>query len=127
MSDFADIIARLEKAGEADRELDFDIAMRLNRPFGAWESFQKYDAAFPAYTRRDAPAYTASIDAALELVPEEANSHGYELQRGLVEAFVSRNNVKAGHWYAGGEHPTSPAIALCIAVLKARAAISDEN
>src|SRR5690349_3027412 len=72
MADHAELIARLEKADGPDRVLDYDIAMHLNRPFGAWDSFRKYDAAFPTYTRRDAPSFTASIDAALTLVPERA-------------------------------------------------------
>jgi hypothetical protein len=57
----------------------------------------------------DAPEYTASLDAAMTLVPE-VYAHGYICDFIRIEA-------KCGVFTAFGE---TPAIALCIAALKAR-------
>lgn len=111
---------RIEAAEGADRALDGDIAehlglvppwvsKRLNPRWATWSGGRDY---------WDAPAYTASIDAALTLVPE-----GCEW---IVEAYTS-NGVKAEHvrasaWVSGAPRcfAATPALALCAAALKTR-------
>jgi len=110
MADYTDLIARLEKATEGNRELDADILAALPAPFSA-----------PGHCQmRIAAHWTTSLDAAMKLVPEGANCHGYDASPAGVEAYVSRNNVASGHWLCLGQAAT-PALALCIAALKARA------
>lgn len=110
------LIKRLENASGPDGELDEAIACAIA----------------PAHPKHGkpvgmlyAPAYTSSIDAAQTLVPPEGNCHGFDISPDEAEAYVSRNNVKEGHWYESGYHPTSPAIALCIAALKARKQVAN--
>lgn len=110
----AELIARLEAATEGSRELDLAI-YALCVP----ESPEKWVRDRP---ETYAPHYTTSIDAALSLVPETANCHGYDRDPKEVVAFVSRNHVKDGHWLKEGCHPTSVPLALCIAALRARIA-----
>ena len=111
-----ELIERLEKAAGPDRDLDGAIYRSLHA---------SHDDAWPHWTtvQRDEIVlhYTASIDAAVTLVPfaeDKATHWGVELDRGF-EAWVSRNNVSSGHWLHQGFGST-PAIALCIAALKAR-------
>ena len=102
-----DLIERLEKATEGSAELDdaIDVALGKIKPGYEAEAF--------------ADNFTTSLDAALTLVPDGANCHGYELTPLGVEAHVSRNNVASGHWLKLG-HAATPALALTIAALKAR-------
>lgn len=113
MSDIAELIARLEMASEPDRELDCLIYMSIN---------DTPDVCGGRLLEEDkAPAYTASIDCALTLVPE-----------GWRTAMVSEMEHRAGwHWRLGekdgglrgrstnGVGPTA-LLAICIAALKAR-------
>lgn len=138
------LIASLRRAIEGSRELDAEIVVALDLrpewlPAGGelWVDRETPPGMAPTVRFRDGrikkrspgnpPAgdyarYTTSVDAALTLAPEGANCHGYELDPKGVEAFISRNCVASGHWISLGHHPTSPAIALCIAALKARKA-----
>jgi hypothetical protein len=106
----SELIARLEKASGPDMRLDAVIESHVGfRPFGT-------------------PQYTASIDAALTLVPDTWAIH--EMGE------LSRLPTGAG-WYVtamkrdgfGEVHAAHPnfAIALCIAALKARAACTTVN
>lgn len=110
----ADLIERLEKATEPKRTLDRALSMVLVES-------GELDCHPPL---AEVPHYTASIDAALTLTPKGANCQGFDTSPREVFAFVSCNNVADGHWHAEAFHKTSPAIALCIAALKARAAIN---
>jgi hypothetical protein len=65
------------------------------------------------------PCYTSSIDAAMTLRPDGANCHGFDLTPEWAMGYWSRNNVSGGHWIFEAYGKT-PAIALCIAALKAR-------
>ncbi len=123
MADYTDLIARLEKATEGSEELDADIARALG-----WELDTVYEHAWWDPQKRvlhhcDPPFFqrTRSLDAALSLVPEEANCHGYDASPAGAEAYVSRNNVASGHWLLSAVAAT-PALALCAAALKARQA-----
>lgn len=64
---------------------------------------------------------TSSIDAAVVLVERvlpAANCYGVEKDPKGIVAYVSRNNVKSGHWLYEGYH-SQPAIALVLALLRA--------
>jgi hypothetical protein len=122
------LIERLEKATGPDRMLDFDMWVEITKPGG----FPALDE--PAYTRvkwfecwKDRsvfPNYTASIDAALTLKPEGMGWRCEDCER--------KGERWIGAWVAGPDAGSSmcnaptvwraatPAIALCIATLKAR-------
>jgi hypothetical protein len=68
------------------------------------------------------PTYSASLDAALTLVPAEANCFGFDSDPKTCEAYCSRNHVAGGHWIVSREAAT-PALALCAAALRARAQV----
>lgn len=167
MSDIADIIARLEMATEQDRALDCKIWLALfdkqimvdgggykpNARSPKYESARKiWSDDWPHWNERtqvehgvaleiNAPQYTASIDAALTLVPEGYRTmHAGETKDGKwfwglhMDAGHSKNpTTKDGISWAHqtdsrpelfADGAPSPAIALCIAALKARAALS---
>lgn len=125
----SDLITRLEEAAEGSRELDEQIHNLLcaskfrtcikglsDKDGGLW----MYE--FPGHGASSALPVTTSIDAALALaerVLPEMNCIGFDKSPSVVEAHVSRNNVESGHWFVLGEHPSSPALALCIATIKA--------
>lgn len=116
MTETQSLLSRLQSLTGPDREIDGEIALMngwRHLPSGLWLSATCQGHADP-------PEYTTSIEAALTLVPDWANSHGYDFGPRSVEAYVSLNNVANGHRYVGGEHPTSPAIALLIAIMRAR-------
>jgi len=126
----ADLIARLEAATGPDRELDARIQCSLDghkfiecEEFGTTLSVRSEGPDVLGSVRY----YTASIDAALTLVPELS-----EKTRPLKLVFgVSESGKRFGcfidNWAWGrigvNECPNWP-IALCIAALKARAAIA---
>lgn len=69
------------------------------------------------------PHLTTSIDDALALAQREipeANCFSIEIDGKIVEASISRNNVKSGHWYHNGYHPRQPAVAILIALFNAK-------
>lgn len=89
-----DLIARLEAATGPDRELDAEIA----------------DAVEFDPTCLHSPAYTASIDAAMTLVPPDTGIWG-------VAKLGDQYTAHAGNPDHEG---ATPALALCIAALRAR-------
>lgn len=90
-----ELIAALERAEGPSRALDDAIEMLR-----------------PDHMREHHRRYTASIDAALSLVPE---GHEWVLDSQGLAAILFAN--RASH----AAHAKTPAIALCIAALKARA------
>jgi len=114
-----DLLTRLEKATGPDRELDEALA-----EIAEWDPDEHHG--------EDLPHYTASIDAALTLVPEgwqwqistrapephagRAYVHNGELQ--MTGAGMARNPA----YRAAETTAPTPAIALCIAALRARIA-----
>lgn len=131
------LIERLAAAQGPSRELDAEIAyFAIGEPRGnrywQWRGMQPKDAAnvtIADYWRARAPKFTESIDAALTLVPE-----GWALLR--LDQYYDQNNPSMG-WGAklrcyerpetgliiGERLGGNPALALCIAALKARAAL----
>lgn len=114
MTDLADIIAKLEQATEGSRELDAEIAA------ATWDGAQVSKTRPWLVTQhginRDPPRYTTSIDAARTLVPKskaialDIFADGTALC-GLEDSPDLTNGTDV--------YPT-PALALCIAALKAR-------
>lgn len=130
-----DLIERLEKATGPDRELDGDIAAALKLHPKGWRRGVKEASATASWwskddrDRYDAPPVTKSIDAALTLVLEgwSWNVTGGDLSaEGKPYACIASKDV------IGGPEPwleerdvkeataSTPAIALCIAALRAR-------
>lgn len=116
MTDFSALIERLAALQVGNEAVDREVLAACNVSWSSDEDGQFGGYGLLPIRRR----VTRSWDAALLLLPEGTNCHGYELSPSGVEAFVSRNCVPDGHWLSVGQHPTSPAIALCIAVLKAK-------
>jgi hypothetical protein len=118
MSEIGELIERLEKLTGPDREIDADIAATVGAfkekhglPGGGWVSKGEHYAVVPA------PRYTESIDAAMTMLPEgfrwglktSRHRRGY-----FAETWTADGKVICGI----GDAPT-PAIALCIAILRA--------
>jgi hypothetical protein len=123
-----ELIARLEAATGPDRELDEGIHVVFGHclhPFDKWQKWEiedgnDYDSGINCgvcgkdTSFNPAPAYTSSIDAAVTLVPEDMH---WEICRA-----DHRKGFMARVWYSvvyRADAPT-PALALCIAALKAR-------
>lgn len=133
----SDLIARLEGlCGDENllRTINADIASAVGwSPGPAWSRYG--DAANwridgHVETMRFPPNYTESIDTALLLLPEW---HRWKMGCGRYVQYIAEvQGTKRPHegWYVG-ECDSSPAIALCIAALKARAGsqvtAQDEN
>lgn len=139
-----DLIAALERAEGPSRELDSAIAAHVGEavmPFqpdehawmckdgqGGWMPITRPGSRPHTINDRYVPRYTASLDAALTLVPEGWASASINDRRGPI-GYV-HNNELAFVGISGRENPAKVwhkvrhpvrAIALCIAALKARA------
>lgn len=120
-----ELITALETATGPCRELDAQIAMAAGiAPAVAFRPCVSPDPGtfgVGAYDTWVAPLYTASVDAALMLVPE---GFCWEVRKGYVpEATVWQIGCEydegSGRTLPHAQAPT-PAIALCIAALRAR-------
>ena len=122
-----DLIARIESADGPSRELDAEIFIAACHP--TWR-IQTECKLFPEQVQtgriqepdgcgwRNAPAYTASIDAALTLVPEEFRLGVLmELEDGTWAAKLFNRGKPGGLPLRAG---ATPALALAAAALKAR-------
>jgi len=98
-----DLIAKLEAATEGSRELDREVAKAV---YG-WKRVQ------PGYY---VPRFTQSLDAALTLVPEGWEwfkpQNNYQSDKPRIEIFGPIDYQVAA--------AATPALAICIAALKAR-------
>ena len=108
-SDLSALIARVEAATGPGRELDAEISKRAGHAVMYWDG------------EHTARPFTASLDAAVSLVP---SGHNWSLD------MLCRDGNEARTFY--GEHPNeidteatgaTPALALCAAALKARQAM----
>lgn len=151
MTDLLALAAECEKAEGPDRALDAKVgaAIRLCPDLdlskllypdaaefvaeedGAIRVFAKGDdGEMRSFHKRGAPRYTASIDAALTLVPEGSVWHVMTDFGGLNRAKVGPAGRPSASVYSGGgpgDHfvtadAETPALALCAAALRARAA-----
>lgn len=131
-----DLIEKLEAATEGSRELDAEIGAQLGggvashncsdntrRTYGAGAWFTDADnmrAVLIEHTHH-APHYTTSLDAALTLVPE-----GYAWSLDFDPKLPGKPgrpyyaDVTDFSTHAAKAWSTTPALALCIAALKAR-------
>ena len=118
------LIAALEKATGPDRELDGLIYRVAADP--RWDSPNVTEADKITYCRNAAPRYTASIDAAMGLVPRNLSVRKEWLAAGSWPArcYISKDQVMpiddndlAFHGIGKSE-----ALAICTAALKAIAA-----
>lgn len=106
MTDYQDLISRLEKAKGPNYALDKEIWDLVVEPF-------------PESYRLKPPAYTASLDAAVGLVPEKAKK--WSVSGGLDGKWGATVDLGFSHGLVGADFKGhTPAIALCIACLKAR-------
>ncbi len=126
--DLMSLADRCEKAQGADRLLDFDIAQMIGLvPIGAVQMRYAIDPGLFTTTGGDAtavPRYTASLDAALSLVPE---GWAWAVYGGAREEIVATAYCVPN----GGRLPwpdwvtdicaATPALALCAAALRALA------
>jgi hypothetical protein len=118
MSEHAELIARLEVAEGPSRDLDMEIA-KLAQGFGLPGS------GLLGYL----PYFTSSLDAALTLVPKGmwwliglGKTRPKEPLYGAQILLHGPRPPYNADVLAEGEHDANPAIALCIASLKARSA-----
>jgi hypothetical protein len=126
-----ELIARLEKATGPDRELDAEIHWFLHGHKSDAEGLAAYkrlgaaaavydelalQSNWRAYDRSFVPRFTESIDAALTLVPE-----GYSFDVVMQPWRSSTPKCSANVWsgLSFNAMAETPAIALCIAALKA--------
>jgi len=101
MTDLSSLIERIEKSEGADREIDRQIGL--------------------AVSVQPAPAYTASIDAAMTLVPEGWSFEVRSSGTGDPGQASVWNPMRApGHEEYRVSNFATPALALCAAALKAR-------
>ena len=111
-----DLLKRLEEATEGSRELDAEIGETLGIEPAWYGPYGYYDAAKDA--PREHEHYTTSLDAALTLVPE-----GWDWA--IVsddQASVYRRKKSSGGYEEIFDSPVeaaTPALALCVASLKA--------
>jgi len=107
---------RCEAASGPDRGLDLDIATLVKRtPFPAWTGQTR---------ARQAKPFTASLDAAMQLVPKEHGAHIEIPGEEGAHAYASVWRDTAD--YDGstkGRIARSAALALCACALRARAAM----
>lgn len=110
-----ELIARIEAARGPDRGLDCRIWCAVER-----QNFDVCQQVVPNFGEWLAPSYTASIDAALTLVPD-GKLFAVET---YDNAGVYPVHVRASAWVQGAPRcfAATPALALCAAALKARLA-----
>lgn len=119
MSELLELAERCKKATGPDRELDAEIAKSLG-----WPNVRYYSANGGIFSKendemRPVPEWTASIDAALTLVPEGwAVLLAFSEQRSVCDVHTNPLGQE-GTWPAHSTAAT-PALALCAAALKAR-------
>ena len=130
MTALQELIARLEKATEGSRELDAEIAVVSGEFLHGKVSKTRPWLVTQAGINREPPRYSASIDAALTLVPEDFQWLVRDDERGgfcnvTSPDFVAIEGSNGQDESIGKRFPTyaaTPALALCIAALRARAA-----
>lgn len=117
-----ELAKRCEAATEGDRELDVAIWLHCCGPadreaYEAGLEISEQEAAFRADYMMDGARYTASIDAALTLVPEGAS---YDLRTAQTApgalAMIHPTRMRPTVTVRGN----TPALAICAAALRAR-------
>ena len=124
MADMQELIARLEAAEGADRALDREIGLRID---GWYETVDSHGEClmvngdrFPDHPGSEYPSFTESLDAALALAERKGFGDCFDIQIRPGTARVSRFADGRAVWMVTPDCAT-PALALCIAILKAKA------
>lgn len=118
MTALAALIAKLEAATEGSRELDWLIFDAVYGP--AWKDGRWWvDGEKTRWLPLGQTEFSTSLDAALTLVPAGWQWWADKTDRSAIWAISPALGVVEG---LQGHHPTSPALALCIAALRARQA-----
>ena len=113
MPSLKSLIAELEQAKKGSRKLDREIQLNV-----VGFDPDQLPKRWPVVGNSD-PRYTTSLDAALTLVPEGLSWHVWSLGSGLPSAEVKREG-EPPHYGLLGSDVREPALALCIASLRAR-------
>lgn len=137
-----ELIDRVEAAVDPDRSLDADIAVAVDGGTIVWKQTNGTMEAYPTrqyassmhvagYGNAPVPAYTASVDAALSLLPEGWRwwKAGDSTTGGSRMVVVDAND-KEGRWSVLGECPcpeTSERNALALTTAYLRASLSQQG
>ncbi len=109
---------RCEAATGADREIDAKLAGIFSHSVESDDGDFWWGAHDSLPVR--VPAFTASLDAALTLVPE---GWQWVVSQQLGQPFAGCGGSPTGGWLAWHVDAATPALALCAAALRARAAM----
>ena len=116
---------RVEALTGPDREVDAAIAQAVGAEHGPRETVY-YESRSVHYIDEIAPAYTASLDAAMSLVPEGWRWHSYYWPRKdgprLMSLVTNRPHAGIAHGKAA-----TPALALTAAALRAIATLEGQQ
>lgn len=129
MSGEEELIARLEKLSGWDQRMDADIAeacgwRQTSHSTGASAGAATWQAPDGSYHYAP-PIFTASVDAALTLLPDPNWDHAIEFKCGIGwYAYIKAPDLSL--WETKRDMK-SAAIALCIAALKARSSKDGER
>jgi hypothetical protein len=135
MSDLAALIEWLEAANKGNRDFDLAIAKQALglRPIATFRGTQVCNPAQPGGASWDLKPYTTSVDAALTLVPEGWSikleiGHRYDGEHRYCHCTldhdadtVDRDLRPDEPFEVEADNLPTPALALCVATLKARA------
>jgi hypothetical protein len=117
--DLLQLAERCEKASGPDRELEWRIAEAIG--VGEWRQSAVWPPFMPgSKIDKSIPTYTASLDAAMTLVPEKAVISLAHQERWKKPAWAWGINDGYGVTHFG--NAATPSQALCAAALRARAA-----
>ena len=124
MGDLLELAARCEAATGPDREIDCRISLELSGiAYGDSDVaemllYRDEPTGYGRYRPADehVPAYTASLDAAMTLVPE---GHVWSVDAGGFAGVEPYNGDPGPSWST--KCGNTPALALCAAALRARA------
>lgn len=129
-----ELLARLEAASAGSREMDWRIAEAFSIPepwrvaIGIWPPFvpgSRYD--------KEIPSFTTSLDAALALAERVLPDLFWDLSCHAIISGERQHHAEVFPEVATVEQPSfsghapTPALALCIAILKARTAVEADS
>lgn len=111
------LISRLRDATGPSRELDAEIAKLVGAPHGPWEHVTVETRSI-SYVDEQAPAYTASLDAAMTLAEPgwQVSSGNCGEDNSPWACVTTPDNID----HDTGEDVATEPLARCIALLKAR-------
>ena len=129
----SDLITRLSKLDAPDMEVDAEIDVLFFGGETVWKTSNYTMEQFPAskrssknhicgYAYERVPAYTASVDAAIALAARVLPGHRWSAGFSRHVPHNAQIWVPSGSGYYEGESDDNRAIALCIAILRAKEA-----